>query len=519
MGSLTSDLRATGLELVETHISWVFRAAQEVWKVKKPVSLGFLDFRTIAARKQACEAEVTLNRRLAPEVYLGVVPITRDADGHHLAGPGEVVDWAVHMVRLPDGHRADQRLARGELDATRVERLAERIAAFHASAASDEGIAEFGSVASILVNVKENFEQTRSSIEQHVRPSDARAIERYQLDILREHRAWFDARRRAGRVRDGHGDLRLEQIYLDDDGRPTILDCIEFNERFRYADVCADIAFLSMDLVARRRVDLAEVLLAAYARAANDYDLYRLVDFYESYRAFVRGKVATMLAADSGAAPEVKARAAAEARHYFLLALAAKRPSLMSPVLVAVGGIIASGKSTAARHLARHLGGPVVDSDHTRKHLAAVEPTDPLHDAPWKGAYGEAMTARVYREVFRRAEIVLGSGRPVVVDASFRSRADRAAARRLAREAGVPFYFIECRAPLEECRARLARRSMAPSVSDGREEILDAFVARFEPIAELPEDEHIVIDTTKPFTGNVSLLRSKIPGWPAGLGG
>ncbi|MEZ4585149.1 MAG: AAA family ATPase [Gemmatimonadales bacterium] len=519
MSSLVTDLRATGLELIETHISRVFLGETEVWKVKKPVSLGFLDFRELSERKAACDAEVRLNRRLAPEVYLGVVPITVEDGRHRIGGEGPVVDWAVHMVRMPDRERADVRLERGELDADGVERIAGRIAAFHARAADGPRIGRFGTVEAILANVRENFEQTRTAIGEHLPAADVRTIESYQLDFLQHHRSLFDARRRAGRIRDAHGDLRLEQMYLDDEGHPTILDCIEFNERFRYVDVCADIAFLSMDLAARRRVDLAEVLLAAYARESNDYDLYLLVDFYESYRAFVRGKVATMLANDPSAETETRSRAAGDARHHFLLALAAKRPSLMGPAVVAVGGIIASGKSTAARHLGRHLGGPVIDSDRTRKHLARVGPTDPLPEEPWAGVYADSMTAKVYEEVFRRARAVLQSGRPVVIDASFRSRADRRAARVLAEQSGARFYFIECQAPLEVCRARLGKRALGPSVSDGREEILQAFVSRFEPVDELPPEEHILIDTTGPFEVNLARLRASIPGWPTGLTG
>ncbi|MGE0552845.1 MAG: AAA family ATPase [Gemmatimonadales bacterium] len=519
MSSLVADLRATGLELIETHISRVFLGETEVWKVKKPVSLGFLDFRELSERKAACDAEVRLNRRLAPEVYLGVVPITTEDGRHRIGGEGPVVDWAVHMVRMPDRERADVRLERGELDAEGVERIASRIAAFHAQAADGPRIGRFGTVEAILANVRENFEQTRAAIGEHLPAADARTIESYQLDFLQQHRSLFDARRRTGRIRDAHGDLRLEQMYLDDEGHPTILDCIEFNERFRYVDVCADIAFLSMDLAARRRVDLSEILLAAYARESNDYDLYLLVDFYESYRAFVRGKVATMLANDPGAETETRTRAAGDARHHFLLALAAKRPSLMGPAVVAVGGIIASGKSTAARHLGRHLGGPVIDSDRTRKHLAQVGPTDPLPEEPWAGAYTESMTARVYEEVFRRARAVLQSCRPVVIDASFRSRADRRAARALAQQSGARFHFIECQAPLGVCRARLEKRALGPSVSDGREEILQAFVSRFEPVDELPPEEHIRIDTTGPFEANLARLRAAIPGWPTGLTG
>lgn len=520
MATLARDLQAAGLELVETHISWVFRGAADVWKIKKPVNLGFLDFSTLPLRRAACEAEVRLNRRLAPAVYLGVVPVTLDTQGHHcLGGAGEPVDWAVHMVRLPDADRGDRRLEEGRLTLVHVERLAEQIAAFHATAETGDAISRFGRPEAILVNVQENFAQTRAVIEQHLRGEEAREIEAYQLGFLERHRDRFEARVLAGRVRDGHGDLRLDQLYLDDSGAATILDCIEFNERFRYADVCADVAFLAMDLAARRRVDLAEGFLAAYARANNDYDLYPLEDFYASYRAYVRGKVATLLAADADASAEARRSAAADARRYFLLALAFKRRFLIHPVLVVAAGVIAAGKTTAARHIAAQLAAPVVSTDWTRKHLVGVESTTPLTEAPWTGAYADATTSRVYTEVLRRAEAVLESGRPVVVDGSFRARAERRAVRQLAERLEVPFYLVECRATPEVCRERLRERARGPSVSDGRSDIFEDFLDRWEPVEELPAAEHLVIDTTRPFAINLEIFRAKIPGWPIGMEG
>ena len=319
MGTLKADLLDAGLELIETHISWVFLGPTDVFKVKRPVDLGFLDFSTLAARRRACEAELRLNRRLAPEVYLGVVPITLDQGGAHaIDGVGETVDWAVHMRRLHVDRRADALLEAESLRPEDIDRLAEHIAQFHAEARCDAETSRHGTVDTIRRNVRENFEQTRDSIAEHLTPEQAREIESWQLGVLHDEPR-FSARIAAGRVRDGHGDLRLEHVYFGRDGTIDIIDCIEFNERFRYADVCADIAFLSMDLAWHGRVDLAERFLARYARMANDYDLYSVVDFYESYRAFVRGKVAILLAADQDASALSRERAQREARRYFML--------------------------------------------------------------------------------------------------------------------------------------------------------------------------------------------------------
>lgn len=529
MGHLKDDLRC-GRELEETHISWVFLGESEVWKVKKPVDFGFLDFSTPEKRRLACEAEVEFNRRLAPEVYLGVAAVTRDAAGvHRLSDPraaeadAEIVDWAVHMRRLPSTRRADYLLVAGQLEAADLDRLAEHLATFHAAARADEQIAAFGTPHAIGINVRENFDQTRDSIAAYLSPAEAREIEAWQKTALDERRELFEARRRAGRIRDGHGDLRLEHVYLplggDDDGdgdkpAPLVVDCIEFNERFRFGDTSSDIAFLAMDLAWHGRVDLAERFLAAYARASDDFDLYSLIDFYESYRAYVRGKIAALLAADKEADAASAERAEHEARRYFRLALAAERRTLVQPKIVAVGGVIASGKSTLARRVADELAAPIVDADRTRKALLGVAATQPVRVDAWSGAYSTEMSDRVYAELLRRADVVLGSGRPVVLDASYRTRRHRQAARDFAQDRGVPFLFVECATPPEICRARLAERR--GGVSDGRLEIFDAFLAGWENVEELDGEDHLLATGTD-VEADLARLRARLPTWPRGL--
>jgi diguanylate cyclase (GGDEF)-like protein len=517
-------LRSNHLTRVDTHISWVFLLDQDVFKVKKPVNFGFLDFRSVAQRKAACEAEVSLNGRLAPGVYRGVVAVRRAGDGRIFvdcgrghesndATQGAIVDWAVHMRRLDDARRADHLLANGDLSDAAVHAVAKRIAEFHLSAQCDDETSAFGTLEVVKSNVEENFAQTASFLNEYLTPMEVEEIRRHQRGFVRRHESLFEARIQAKKIRDGHGDLRLEHVYWDE-GTPVVIDCIEFNQRFRFGDTCADIAFLAMDFANAGRVDLAERLLARYAREANDFDLYALVDFYESYRAFVRGKVSAFIAADETADGEARLHARAQARRYFLLALAAQGRAVGPRALLAVGGLIASGKSTLAEQLGVQMAAPVVDTDRTRKWMMGVTPTRPVHEAPWQGAYDSATTERVYAEVLRRAEVVLQSGRSVIVDASFRSAATRNAVRDLAKKHGVPFLFVECRVDPEVARARLVRRKLAESVSDGRVDIFDAFRESFEVTTDVLPAEHVVLDTSGPSEAAIEGLRSRIPVWP-----
>ncbi len=526
------DLLRSGAELRETHISWVYLTDQDAFKIKKPVSLGFLDFSSLAKRRRACLAEVRLNQRLAPGVYRGLVPVTLDRCGHRcLSGSGKLVDWAVHMARLPDRDRCDQRLKEGRLGVEGISAIARRLAAFHSRSETSPSIASFGSLKTLRRNLEENFTQTRDSIRHYLTADQADAIEQWQTCFLDQKKQQFEGRIRDGRIRDCHGDLRLEHIYMADSiGRrhalkenkegPTlpssicIIDCIEFNRRFRYSDVCSDVAFLAMDLAWQGQAGLAELFLAAYARESNDFDFYPLVDFYESYRAFLRGKVSSMLAASPGILKELRQQAVREARRYYLLALASERRPLLPPSLVAVGGTIASGKSTVAQALSLEMTAPVISSDRTRKFMLGLDPLHKLHQPAWHGAYSFRFSRQVYKEILRRAEAVLSSNRPVILDASFRSRYQRESIRRLASRLGVPFSFVECRSPRKLCLERLRQRSGQPDVSDGRSEIFDAFRSRWEPACELAAGQHIRLDTSLPLEKCLANLRMRLTTWP-----
>src|SRR5262245_24765418 len=283
------------VEVRQTHISAVFLAGAHAYKIKKPVGLGFLDFRTLARRRHFCEEEVRLNRRLAPDVYRGVVPVVGVGAGVRVEGEGQPIEWAVKMARLPEEARLSSRLQSHEITPTQLEALARRIASFHAAADGGERIAAFGRFEVVAGNARENLEQSAGHV--------GVTLDQAEFDRLGELLGRSLARlgplieRRAARgvPRDTHGDLRLDHVYLFPDQPPpgdlVVIDCIEFNERYRFADPVADVAFLVMDLLSHGRADLARSFASAYFEGAGDRDGEELLPFYVAYRAAVRAKV------------------------------------------------------------------------------------------------------------------------------------------------------------------------------------------------------------------------------------
>ena len=495
--------RPSTIDLITTHISWVFITDREVWKLKRPVDYGFVDYTTLERRRHLCHEEVRLNSRLAADVYLGVVPVRLDNGRHSFTSHGTVVDYAVRMRRLPQTASAESLLAHGHLSHERLSRLAGRLAAFYvASPPSASG----GSLDVLRANVEENFVQVQPFIGRFVEPETFEAVRTWQLGCLARDVHTFEARQEQGRIRDGHGDLRLEHVYFEGD-EPIAIDAIEFNERFRVADVAADVAFLAMELDARSRRDLAESFLAAFAMESADYDLYAVVDFYLSYRAWVRGKVASFLSADPSTGSEKAQRKSREAERLFALARTYGEPRVERGPVVAVGGLIGAGKSTLARSLARSLSIPVIDSDRTRKALAGVPATKQASAKAYTGAF----TRQTYDELFRRADVVLDSGRGVILDATFRDRDLRLRARELAIRHGRPFRFVEAVCDDATLRARLqARAAAGVSVSDATEGLLERVRREFEPVTELTTVEHVPVRTTLPMSTQVQAIWSTL---------
>lgn len=402
--------RSLGVEAVEvrqTHISAVFLAGPFAYKLKKPLDLGFLDYSTLERRRYFCEQEVRLNRRLAPAVYLGVVPVTADAAGVRMEGHGEIIDWAVKMVRLPDEAMLRERLRRGELGREPLEALARRLAAFHARAEAGPAVAAYGRFEVVAGNARENFDQAAP----HVGTTLSRAVfERLRSlteAALAGLRPLIEARAARGVPRDGHGDLRLDHIYLFPDRAPpgdlVIIDCIEFNDRFRCADPMADIAFTVVDLIHHGRRDLAAAFADAYFRAAGDVEGRALLPFYTAYRTAVRGKVEGMELAEPEVPEAERSAALVRARAHWLLALSELESPSRRPCLVLIGGLPGTGKTTLARGLAGRAGFDVIRSDLVRKELAGLSrvrgllPPSRWGSTPRRGPSGPTPSACVGR--------------------------------------------------------------------------------------------------------------------------
>lgn len=454
------------VEVIQTHISVVFLAGPFAWKIKKPVELGFLDFSTLEKRRHFCEEEVRLNSPLAPGVYLGVVPVT-DNGRLVLGGSGEEIEYAVKMQRLPDNATMEARLGRNAVDENMVNQLGQHVAAFHSSAHRNEKIAEFGRWELVRRNCMENFEQSRGQLGATVHPDVMSRLGACTNMCLEQLRDLIELRADTCFPIDSHGDLRLKHVYHFPEKSPEqqwkMLDRIEFNERFRFADPVSDIAFLCMDFLFAGRPDFARALADSYFCSADDVQGQQLLNFYIAYRAAVRGKVEGFRAIEPEI-PDVEKRVAQkESLAHWLLALAAIESPEHRPCLLLVTGLPGTGKSTLAHSLSEISAFEVISSDVVRKELAGLSPQIPAKAEFGQGLYTPEWNDRTYAACLERTRELLFAGKRVVVDASFRERAQRLAFSGLAAEMALPCLILHCEAEPSEVKKRLELRQSGVS--------------------------------------------------------
>jgi uncharacterized protein len=486
--------RVSEVETRETHISLVFLAGKRAYKVKKPVLLPFVDYRRLAHRRAMCQAEVDLNQRLAPDVYLGVRSIVPDDGGLRLGNGDDpvAVEYAVEMRRFDEmatlAHAVRTRPGGVDVDVAAVGR---RLAEFHAAcpALRDPEAA----LLRLRRTVAETF-TTLQSFADSLGRERLVAAERFAQAFIAGREEHLATRARAGLVREGHGDLRAEHVVVEG-GRISIVDCVEFDRALREIDVGADLAFLVMDLVRLGAPELADQLVAAYRAAGGDPDDDATLAFNAAERACVRAKVAC-LRGGQGAIAEAGA----------LLGLAERfawRSRL--PLALVVAGAPGAGKSHLAAALAAESGLCVVSSDETRKRLAGVEPTRP---AP-AGAYSPAASGRVYRQLGVDAAQEMARTGGVIVDATFRRRADRDSFAAGFTRAGPPPLVVECRAPREILLARArARDRGGPTASDATAQVVERLSREFEPLDEVAPERHVVLRADRPAKELVDDLRA-----------
>lgn len=485
------------VRLLQTHASWLVLTRRRVYKVKKPVNFGFLDFSTLEKRRYFCEREVALNRRLCPGVHLGVLPISL-RKGRLVFGmeEGEAVEYAVEMKRLPERYFMLRLLARGEVTKGDVDAIVATLQPFYETQQPTPEVTAWGRVAKLKLSTEENFRQTEDFIGATITRPAFEAIRRFTHRFYRQQGPLFAARVRERRILDCHGDLHLEHIHLSPQ-RLTIYDCIEFNDRFRYIDVSSEAAFLAMDFDFRGRPDLGRYFAQRLAEALRDPGLLRLLDFYKCYRAFVRGKVESFHACADGV-PEAERRDAhARAERYFRLALRYATGGSEPQVLIVMGRA-GSGKSTLARSLGRELGWEVYSSDRVRKELAGVPLYTRGGEAERRRLYARSMTDRTYAALVRGALAEVRQGRGAVVDATFARRLQRDRFCRALQRGEAAFCFVELRAAQTTLRRRLAARSrLRNEMSDARLEDFPALQRAYESPVELDPAQFFTVRTAQ----------------------
>lgn len=473
------------IEVIETHISWVFLTDRDAYKLKKPVQFEFLDFSTTDLRHRACFDEVQLNRRLAPDVYLGVLPITRNQQGDlELNGSGEAVDWVVQMRRLPAKNALDVVLREGRLTSEQGQSVAKHLSDFYTR----------------LLPKPVSADVYREALNHHIRANGAallgslpdewsriRRIQSAQLRYLNIEADLIGGRAMSGRVVEGHGDLRPEHIYLN--GRPIIIDCIEFSEELRTLDIADELSFLGMECERLGDGGLGEAVLAAYQGVSGDDLSKSMLSFYRCYRALVRAKVALIRGQQQ--TQDAASSSSDLVRQYVDLADRYAQ-QLGPPILLIVGGMMGSGKSTLAANLADAFGSELLSTDHIRHGLIGAS------EAPagyGEGNYRPDMRRRVYDEMFRQAGELLKDGQSVVLDGTFLTRSLRERAYNLGRRDGAMSLYIHCTCPRQIAYARIQKRTeTGQSQSEARTELYDLQAQDLEP--PWADEPTITVDTT-----------------------
>ena len=471
----------TSVQVIETHISWVYLTGSYAYKVKKAVDFGFLDFTTLESRRHYCAEELRLNRRTAAQVYLDVVPIAGSVERPVVGGKGPVLEWAVRMREFPQRALLSEMLARGELTARHIDALAAVVERFHAGATRVPADRSWGSAGEVLDVALANFAELRPRLDD---PADLAELTRLEDWTRREHAergAVWDARRSGGHVRECHGDLHLGNIALLD-GAITPFDCIEFNERMRWIDVESEIAFAVMDLQHRGRPDLAQRLLNAYLEHGGDYAGLAVLRFYLVYRAMVRAKVAGIGFAQAPPGTEKSARLADCRAH---IALANREAAPGMPAIVITRGLSGSGKTTLSQSLLEHIGAIRVRSDVERKRLQGLSADARTHAGIEAGIYAPDATRATYDRLLDLAHTIVDAGRIALVDAAFLSRWQRNAFRALADELDLPFVIVDFVASEATLRRRIeARSAKGRDASDADLSVLALQLRNHEPLAD-----------------------------------
>src|SRR6056297_1480022 len=499
---------------IQTHISNVFIAPPFVYKTKKRVDFGFLDYSTLEKRKYYCDQEVELNRRLCSEIYLGVEAVVSDGTllklvpRKELSNKHHVVDYAVKMKLLDETWFLHSYIERDELSHEQLDRVAVKLANFYDSQSPDASVAQYGDIEKIKFNTDENFEQTEQFIDDIIRREAFKAIRYFTNSYLKQNERLFQKRVSENRIVDGHGDLHLEHIHVSPGG-VCIYDCIEFSERLRYGDQAVDLAFFAMDLDYNEKWKESRYFIEQMSEKLDDPELSTIIDFYKCYRAYVKGKVKSMKSAEEEVDEADRSSAAKTASVYFNLSL---RYALIGsrPLVIICMGRIGTGKSTLASHLGNTLGVEVFSSDRIRKEIAGL----PLNERPpaevRKNLYSPDMSRQTYRTLTDHAIQNFQDGNSVILDATFSQLTGRRELMDKLESLGADYLFIEARASDNVVKSRLKDRENKEVVTDARLEDFEMLTDSYEEPNEIDSHHLKGVDTGSDLTVTIDKLYRKL---------
>lgn len=442
------------IRYLETHISWVVLTGSYAYKIKKPVTLGFLDFSTLALRRHYCDEELRLNRRWAPDLYLGVVEIRGSRNSPVIEGQGPLLDYAVKMVQFPQDARLDAQLAAGNLDNGDMRSLATMLAAKHCEAAVK--------TPEILESVSGPMMDNFDDISKHFDQAPLHSLKAWTVSALQQLRSCLDERLEHGFMRECHGDLHLANLVRLESGI-TAFDCVEFSAKLREIDVMSDVAFLVMDLVSRQRNDLAYEFLNRYLEYSGDYEGMRLFDLYFVYHCLIRAKVSVIRGGERSDPLEAIVDESELLHH---LEVARDCISKPRPIIIAMHGFSGSGKTWISERLMRALPAVRIRSDIERKRLHGYGDTDCSGSAIGQGIYTDAASIAVYERLAEITTALTQSGHSTIVDASFLKLTQRSQFLDLASRLRVKFLIVDTDAPISELAARLQARQSDASEAD-----------------------------------------------------
>jgi len=491
---------ANACNIVETHISWVLLTDQYVYKIKKPVNFGFLDFSTLEKRRFCCTEELRLNRRLAADLYLEVVPITGTPQHPKIGGTGVAIEYAVKMIRFPSGQLLSEHAGRGQLGTDEIDQLADIVADFHETSEQTDENSPYGDSANINHWFVENFDHIRPLLVDDDQKQQLQCIQQWGDSEWRKQAGLMQLRRQQGYVRECHGDLHLGNMTLIND-KVTLFDCIEFNPMLRWVDVISEVAFLFIDLLHFGYDRHAYRFLNRYLQHTGDYQGLALLRYYLVYRALVRAKVSLLRMAQQ---PDDDAVAKQARCEYAVFADLAERFTKRRPiVLIITHGYSGSGKSTMAAQLAEKIGAFQIRSDIERKRLfgyrALVQTGSGIDD----GLYTQEVSLKTYQHLKELAKAVLDAGFPAIIDAAFLKTRQRDPFRQLAADCGVPFHIITFQASDQELCRRIKQRQ--EDASEATVAVLHHQQQSAQPLSEQEQSSAIPINTESDNAGETLL--------------